>query len=255
MRLLAALATALAVFAASPALAQDPIAQSIELIAKYDNDEAKAVLDGACKSGNSEACWRLALLHLSDYSDEGKAAADKQFIANCAKGDSRSCYMIARRVDYSEDPKEIARVKARTRTALGKACNGGLAYACIELAQELAYDDSGKTDQKLLGSLYEKACAAGSREGCHSAAQLYGQEYENPLLDFARAATFELKACELGHAEACGDLPARESSATPSDEGSTPEQLRRWQGFREKACTLGDSDSCQEFLTNQLYVN
>jgi len=248
MRYLTAFAMALAALFAAPALAQDstgdPIADAVAAIGNFDSDGAVALLDSACKTGNSEACWRLALTQAQTGKD---AEADKQFLANCAGKDARSCYMLARRIP-SDGP---AKDQARARTALGKACDGGLAYACVELAQTLRYDDSLKTPPATIARIYEQACAAGSRDGCHGAAEIYGQTYENPDMNLTKALALDIRGCELGLAEACSAVPGIEAGA--AEEGSSPTvaMQQRWQTFRQRACTLGELGQCQEFLSYQ----
>lgn len=255
MRLIPILAAFAAALFAVPAAAQDPIAQSVEMLENYDTDGAREVLDAACKGGNSEACWRLALVMSESFSDEARAEADKQLLANCAKGEARSCYMIQRRVSYDADDKS----KARGITALRKACDGGLGYACDDLADQLESDGSqasALTDalEKEIADLYEKGCAQGFRSACESAANYFGNEYENPLFDRSKAIALRLKACEMGSEDGCRWIPDLERGAIADGESPTVEQLRRWQSFRKRACELGDSSSCESWLNEQVNV-
>lgn len=255
MRLIPILAAFAAALFAVPAAAQDPIAQSVEMLGNYDNDGAKEVLDTACKGGNSEACWRLALVMSEDYQDEAMAETDKQFLANCAKGEVRSCYMIQRRVSYDADDKS----KARGLTALRKACDGGLGFACSDLASQLesvSNEGAGLNDaqKKEVAGLYEKGCAQGFRSACESASNYFGNDYENPLFDRSKAIALRLKACEMGSEDGCRWIPDLERGAIADGESPTVEQHRRWQGFRKRACELGGSSSCESWLNEQVKV-
>lgn len=254
MRFKAIFAAIAAAFVTVPAAAQDPIAQSVEMLGNYDSDGAKEVLDAACKGGNAEACWRLALVMSEDYSDDARELTDKQFLANCAKGEARSCFMIERRVSFDPDAKS----KAQGVTALRKACDGGLGFACADLADSIDYDlDDDKTTEaqkREIVGLYEKACTLGSRRGCHSAGDYLGNTYENPLADVAKAITYQAKACDLGEAEACASLPSLEQAQMGEDVSPTTPQLQRWQRLRQRACELGDSDQCESWLKAQVNV-
>ena len=149
------------------------------------------------------------------------------------------------------------KTKARGRTALRKACDGGLGYACSDLASQLesagnegsGLDDAGK---KEAAGLYEKACASGIRNACDSAANYFGNDYENPLFDRKKAIAMELKACEMGSEDACRGVPDLERGAIAEGASPTTEQLVRWQGFRKRACEIGSSYSCESMLAEQL---
>lgn len=245
MRFLATLAAALTMLVGVPALAQDPIAEAIEAIDNYDSDGAKTILDTACKARNAEACWRLALIYSGDYSDEGRAAADKLFLANCARSDARSCYMLAGRVPYDASEKD----KAKASTALVKACDGGLGFACTERADALRY--ANDSDKAVVAKLYEQGCAHGSRGGCTGAAAIYGETWENPMQDFAKAIELGRKACEMGDGEACSALPGYEE-AQLGTENPSMEVLLRWQGYLQKACAFGLTSSCTEYYSGQI---
>ena len=250
MRLPRFVATALAAMAAAfivPAQAQDPVAQAVKLIGQYDYDGAIAILEPACKAGNTEACWRLALAHSRNYSDESIAAADKQFLANCAKGDARSCFMVADRVGYSDDPKD----QAKRNTGLTKACNGGLGFACIQLGNSLEYNnDETKIDPDGALRAFEKGCELGFGAACSAAAELYQQDRNGRTGDPLKGLPFAIKGCDLGDGSACAQIPSLEGLQL--DEDTTPAQRQRWQGFHEKACRLGETDSCTIMLTKQL---
>lgn len=243
--ILAALAAAFAV----PAAAQDPVAESAALIGQYDYEGAIELLEPACKAGNAEACWRLALAHSRNYSDESTAAADKQFLANCAKGDARSCFMVARRIGYTEDPKD----QAKARTALTKACDGGLGFACPELGSKLQYNDDEKlVDRPGAARAYGRGCDLGFAESCRLASDLLRFDAEGNEGDTAGSLAYAIKGCDLGSAAACSNIPNLESAQV--EDAATVEQMKRWQGFYEKACRLGESDSCFSMLNEQLEI-
>lgn len=234
---------------AVPAQAQDPLAEAAELVRQDDEEAAKAVLDQACKAGTMEACWRLALIHShNSYVDDGAAAA-KQFLANCAKGDARSCYMVSYRKGYSNDEKEQAALEARAKVALGKACDGGLGFACLEQAQTVRYaPGSAEPDRALLLKLFIRACNEGYGKGCSEAMDIYSQDYENPLFDPKKALDLAIKACDLGEGSGCAALVHLEDLAR-EEPNVTLAEHQRAQALLLKACKLGNSESCASMLT------
>jgi len=246
MRLLTTIAAVCAALLSAPALAQDPIAQSVEAIANYDTDGALTVLDAACKAGSGEACWRAALVQSNEFSDEAKAAAGKQFLANCAKGDARSCYMMGKAVEYDAPAKD----KARARTAIGKACDGGLAFACSEFADMLVDENFGTVDEAAALSARQKACDGNYAKDCHSAGETIYYAADGNAAKLDRALALEKKGCELGNGESCAGLVTIELSRIESPGQA---DVVRWQGWRKRACELGETYQCQEWLS-QTYV-
>lgn len=254
MRFLMTLAAALAALTAAPALAQDdPIAASVEAMRNYDSDSAVEVLSAACTAGNTEACWRLALVLDQSYGESENAK--KQFLANCAQKDARSCYMFAQGLDYEATDKQ----KTQARNAMIKACDLGLVFACTEVPEMLpgSEGDEAEIQGEIAANVYyDKACTLGSMSACHDAAALFqrGSADNNPRYDTARAIAYERKACDGGEPEACAALPDLEQSAMPGDTEITPELRRRWLSYREKACKLGGGFQCREWLAYQVYV-
>lgn len=247
MRILTLLASIAAAFAAVPALAQSPIAEANAARANYDTDGAIAILDTACKAGNGEACWRLALSYDESFGEDNEVAAQKQYLANCAKGDGRSCYMLYRAIPYDASEKD----KAKGQVALNKACDGGLAFACVEFGNSLAYNEKTQGDKAAIVGYYEKGCTLGSREGCSEASKVYGDTYENPLTDVTKAIALGRKACDMGNGEACGSLVELEQSRF--EDGVFPDDAKqRWQDYLQKACVTGDSSRCADWLTGQI---
>ena len=105
-------------------------------------------------------------------------------------------------------------------------------------------------DKALLLRSFLRACDDGYAEGCVGASDIYSQDWENPLFDSGKALETARKACDMGSGEGCAVLPSREIAI--ADTEGTSEDAARWQGYRMKACKLGNMEACDNMLTEQL---
>lgn len=207
-------------------------------------DELEPRLSEGCKAGTTDACWRLGLYYKGQYDLAAKARA--QFLANCAKKEPRSCYMLAGMANQGEGgPRD----EGQARLAYGKACEHGLAFACSSQAAMLASGDGGKEDKPGAARTYARGCELGSASACSDAAGFYGNDGEAPYHDLAKARVLYTRSCDLGMASGCSALA---SLAYSGNTEITPADRAASQKLYQKACMGGDSYSCDTWLTGQL---
>ena len=239
-----AVAQSAAEAAADAAAASDAAASDAESAMTSGFDEVEPKLTAGCKAGTNDACWRLGLYYKGRYDLATKARA--QFLANCAKKEPRSCYMLAGMANQGEGgPRD----EGQARLAFGKSCELGLAFACSSHAAMLASGDGGKEDKPGAAQIYARGCELGSASGCTEAAALHSFDSEAPYHDLARARTLYTRSCDMGMASSCSALAAM----TDTGDGEvTPADRVAAQKLYRKACMGGDSYACDTWLTGQL---
>jgi uncharacterized protein len=204
-------------------------------------DETKLSAD--CKAGTLDSCWRLGLFYKGQYDMAEKARA--QFLANCAKKEARSCYMLAGMANQGDGgPRD----EGQARTAYGKACELGLAFACSSQAAMLASGDGGREDKALAAKTYARGCELGSASACADAAGLFSFEPDKPYHDPAKAKAHYTRSCDLGMAGSCASL----ASIVASGDDTTESDPAAAQKLYQKACMAGDSYACDNWLLGQL---
>ncbi len=120
------------------------------------------------------------------------------------------------------------RDEARAKEYLGRACEGGSAVGCHNLAA--LYGE----DAKAL-SLYEKACTLGANKSCAKAGLIHSNAG-----DESAASGFWERACNGGNADACAFL-ARDFEL---GEGAKQDKNKAKELYA-KACQMGDGVSCE----------
>lgn len=229
----------------TPARAQDAsLSAAIAALAEGDYETAEAALSPACKAGSADACWRLGLMLKGQYDEAAKART--QFLANCAKKDAKSCYMLAGMANQGEGG---SRDEAQARTAYGKACELGLAFSCSSQALMLSNGDGGKEDKPGAARAYARGCELGSSAACLEAGSAYAVDPEAPDYDEARASAMYAQACDMGQVSGCSALA---SFGIMGSAERTPQEQRAAQALYEKACLGGESYACDTWLTGQM---
>ncbi|MBI5607713.1 MAG: sel1 repeat family protein [Deltaproteobacteria bacterium] len=188
-----------------------------------------------CAGGDDATCLRLGRrlrdlgLH-AQAADVLGGACDRQRADACAAlADVRH-----RGIDL---PPLGADAEAKLKATAKKACEGGDAEACYDLAQ--SEDGQGSAAAKKALQLLATACKQGNGPACRMGADLcegYGRKLAD---DPKRAMGLRESGCKAGDARSCvlAGKQADEDSENPaSGEKSGPLYLR--------ACTLGDADGC-----------
>lgn len=207
-------------------------------------EDLEPQLSEGCKAGTTDACWRLGLYYKGQYDLAAKARA--QFLANCARKEPRSCYMLAGMANQGEGG---SRDEAQARTAYAKSCELGLAFACSSQAAMMSSGDGGKEDKPGAARAYARGCELGSASACSDAAGLHSYESDKPYYDLAKARALYTRSCDLGMASSCSSL----ASMVYSGDGEAIAADRTGaQKLYQRACMGGDSYACDNWLTGQL---
>ncbi len=188
-----------------------------------------------CAGGDDATCLRLGR-HLRDLGLHAQAA--DILSGACDRQRADACAALAdvrhRGVDL---PPLSADAEAKLKSTAKKACDGGDAEACFDLAQ--SEDGQGSATAKKAMQLLAAACKQGNGPACRMGADLcegYGRKLPD---DPKRALSMRESGCKAGDARSCvlAGKQADEDSENPaSGETSGPLYLR--------ACSLGDAEGC-----------
>lgn len=232
--------------AAEAAMAAADAASDSEMASSASGmDELEPRLSDGCKAGTVDSCWKLGLYYKAQYDLAAKGRA--QFLANCAKKEPRSCYMLAGMANQGEGgPRD----EGQARLAYGKACELGLAFACSSQAGMMANGDGGKEDKPGAAKAYARGCELGSASACADAGSMLSVETDAPYHDRARARALYSRSCDLGMATSCSSLAGLmfdyDSGEISAADRATSQKLY------QKACMSGDSYACDTWLNGQL---
>ncbi|MFH0900620.1 MAG: hypothetical protein V2A73_08330 [Pseudomonadota bacterium] len=154
----------------------------------------------------------------------------------CEGGDAIKCLELA-------DQHSVAVAKDPTRASqmvalLGKTCELGLPLGCHRLAA--AYQDGTDVapDPGRAADLYERACAQGFAKSC-VALGLTFRSGVGRTADAGQAARFYEKACDAGQLRGCALL-----GPLYRDGNGVLKDVRRGVGLMQKACDAGDPEAC-----------
>jgi TPR repeat protein len=202
------------------------------IAARYDVDRATHVetelaaelFARACAGGRDEACFRAARLFegrgrsssrtstsftLRSSSDlRDDARAAALYARACDGGHAQACEDLAL---MCEGDRGVPRDRARAASLQQKACDGGIAVACRELAERYAVGAGVAEDAARARALFGRACDAADADACFALGEICERGVGGPR-DFAVAAASFERAC-ASHAPACG------SAARLYDEG------------------------------------
>ncbi len=162
--------------------------------------EQKPFLEGSCRGGVTEACFRLAWLvwngsGLGKNEDEALALYDSA----CAKGSSEACAYLGIHLADRSAPAE------RVVAALTRSCELGSSAGCAHLAYLYATGTRVERDDTRATPLYVRSCDLGDARGCYNAGLMYRDGRGVPA-DLARAITACEEGCRGGSSTACCDL-------------------------------------------------
>jgi TPR repeat protein len=222
-----------------------------------DRSKAEGFFHKGCQAGDHVACL------MGPASDAATQRLAAETPAACEAGQPRACYVLGLQqlagqggagpsgIDLLRRSCELgfvagcseaaARLEARRgdATLIGtlaeRACAAGDDLGCTVLGrQRLA---AGDTDQAL--ELFEKACQGGGEIGCLDLAALLDAAAEP---DFPRATAMMRRACDGGSAAGCASLALRHASGEKARKDD-----RRAKLAADRACLL-DASTC-ELLT------
>lgn len=116
---------------------------------------------------------------------------------SCQDGDALSCHLLGMIYEQGDGVAPDATLASQYYDG---GCAGGFAFSCHRLGALKAMEQDPPYGRDVL-KLFVSSCAASIAEGCFMAAEsffLMGEEQ--------KAEKLILKACELGHPEACGQV-------------------------------------------------
>lgn len=208
----------------------------------------------ACTRGDGEACYSLGVMYnrgLSVTEDDSRAAA--LYSDACDDGYPGGCGNLSFMYQgngLAREPILAAALYGRELTLLSQACEAGDAARCYEAG--IAFDlgdpaagDSSAKDPARAAAFYQKACDAGSAQGCCEVAGKYESGIGVAKDDF-RASDLYSKACNAGYLRGCTGLAAKYEFGM-----GIAKNLLRARQLWEKACSMGDEFSCASAVKPQ----
>jgi TPR repeat protein len=158
----------------------------------------------------------------------------------CSIGDERACAFVGR---MWLDGRGLARDVARGISALVRACDGGVAIACMVgvrwLSQPLYAREFPDASQLRARLGAEQACLGGESSSCSEVGLLFYFGRNGFPRDRARAARSYERGCDLGAALACNNL----GDALAYGDGVERDIVRSAAMFN-RACRLGEAMGC-----------
>lgn len=131
------------------------------------------------------------------------SASAQQWQSQCNAGALVSCDRLGKAFEtgYSSESTEKSSYDApqdfgRAQKLYERACDGGLASGCFNLASAVDRGIFEKVDPATSSTLFERACVFGEGRACELLDFRYRQETESPS-DQQRANQFRQKACDL----------------------------------------------------------
>jgi len=128
--------------------------------------------------------------------------AEALYQGACDTGDATACSVLALMFETGQGmPRDLA----RAATLYGQACQLGDMEGCTILGSMYHVGEGVPRDNARSVSLHEQACEGGEFVACESLGLLY-ETGGGVLVDYDRAATLYLQACDGGLASGCNRL-------------------------------------------------
>jgi TPR repeat protein len=180
-----------------------------------------------------------ALLSQKSIPPTAPSAPDvKAAIALCNTGNAKACNVAGAMYAIG-----IWGVKEDTTQAFNfflKACNGGYAIGCENLANQYFSGIGVTMDRSRAGQLYQRSCDLGAAPGCVDLGVLYrdgkGVAAKNPTY----AAKIFQKACDLS-AAACASIASMYELGV-----GVPKDIVRAKSLYQRSCYAAPSDSAED---------
>lgn len=183
----------------------------VERLQKYAETDPKKQLENwqiACSGKDDlEACHKAGTIYyLGDGVPRSLTKAAEYFRKACDGGFAAACYNIAIMMEQGELPRDAKQVLA----TYDKACDKGDARACSNAGFMYINGDGAPLDQEMGRALFEKSCTLKHGEGCYNLGNVYesGAGVEK---DLAKALEYYTLACSLDHKKACDAVKAAKS--------------------------------------------
>ena len=198
-------------------------------------DDTRATLAETCQRGEptarADACVALGELVAADR--PSTPIAESWYALGCQRGSLRGCGLLGGAL--------LVRGEAVSAyPLLDRACGGGDAVGCFNLAWILAAGQGGvAADPARALTLYEAGCARGLGAACQNRAWM-SERGVSTKVDLHAAADWYGHGCQAGSAASCTalGLMTRDGRGVPAD------RLNARTLFA-KACELGDPAACE----------
>jgi len=162
-----------------------------------------AELEQACERGAAEACFKRGILLLDEGVATSESRAPSFFAKACGGGIASGCFNLA---TLSFQGRGMASPNLSRAVGLfQRSCQQGLELGCFSLGVMYEEGLGGvylSQDVKQAIRLYEQVCTNGEAEGCFALGLIYARG-KGVIRDPARALTLFEKSCTSGHPRAC----------------------------------------------------
>ncbi len=157
--------------------------------------------------GNAEACHKAGTAHyLGDGMPRNPAKAATYFRKACDGGHASSCYNLALMMEQGDIPRDAKQLIALYETA----CEKGDARACSNAGFMFINGDGAPLDQEKGRTLFEKSCTMKHGEGCYNLGNVYEQG-AGVEKDLGKALEYYTQGCALDHKKSCDAVKAAKS--------------------------------------------
>lgn len=166
-------------------------------------EDVRGLLVKACSLSDGESCERLGHVYLCGAGVRADMAiAFKFYERACTLRSDTGCVVSSVMMEHGVGvPKD----EKRSFEILDRSCKARMMGACRTLAVTLVEQDAEANVERAM-SLYAKACEGSFGEACDDLSRVYAAGWLTVAKDDAKAYTYAKKGCELGNANACGQL-------------------------------------------------
>jgi TPR repeat protein len=179
------------------------------------------------------------------YNQKNYTEAAPLFDQACSGGSMRACTFLGFMYEHGQG---VGRDSEKAVRLYNTACDGDFATACRDLGPVYTDGEPGiPKDEARAASYNLKACNLGEFDGCAGA----GWDYYRGIgvgVDFQRAASLLTKSCDGNSAYGCNDLGVLYNRG----EGVTEDQGKAATLF-QRACTGGDPHGCSNLGDSYRY--
>ncbi|MDD5438420.1 MAG: tetratricopeptide repeat protein [Patescibacteria group bacterium] len=163
----------------------------------------------------------------------------KDCTLQCDRGNAVSCLKLSGM--YLKGENGARKDPARSKVLLQKACDTGLALACVALAM-IYFESDDTRDYVRAAELLRPVCASSTEEEGPAACVLLGIIYEKgagAAQDLAKAAELYRKACEAKPFYGCSRLGKMYEQGK-----GVPKDLKKAEALYKKACEANNKEGC-----------
>lgn len=197
------------------------VGSKTEVVIAKDHDKAVKLWEKGCDLGDGAGCQKRG----NDLMSTDWKIARKWLERGCAKRDGIACAQLGWILEKSDppDPKAARAVYDQAQKILGALCPGD-GQACVVRGYLYERGVGVPVDAKKARDAYEKACAAGSGDGCYSLALNLAEDAKsNP----AAIVDAYKKACKYDRADACSHIAVQLAAADKTKTSLEPLELAK----------------------------